>query len=144
MLSFKYFSIKKTVHWRISFWPVLLFTEIFSVPYSLFSYSKFALDLILISSWYLFIILSQFSLTLKRSKIQNWFSNYCIWASLKIWAFIFWGFWGLYSIIRLHFLNLYLFIYLFIFREGKGGRKRGRGTVMCSHLSCAPYWGHGP
>ena len=32
-------------------------------------------------------------------------------------------------------------IYLFIFREGKGGRRRGRETSMCGCPSCAPYWG---
>ena len=32
--------------------------------------------------------------------------------------------------------------YLFIFREGKGGRKWGRGTSMCGCLLRAPYWGH--
>ena len=30
--------------------------------------------------------------------------------------------------------------YLFIFREEKGGRKRGRETSMCGCLSHAPYW----
>ena len=34
------------------------------------------------------------------------------------------------------------FIYLF-FREGKGGRKRGRETSMCGCLLWAPYWGPG-
>ena len=33
---------------------------------------------------------------------------------------------------------------LFIFRERKGGRKRGRETSMCGCLSHAPYWGPGP
>ena len=33
---------------------------------------------------------------------------------------------------------------LFIFREGKGGRKRGRETSMCGCLLHAPYWGPGP
>ena len=33
--------------------------------------------------------------------------------------------------------------YLFIFREGKGRRKRGRETSMCGCLSHAPYWGSG-
>ena len=33
---------------------------------------------------------------------------------------------------------------LFIFREGKGGRKRGRETSMCGCLSSVPYWGPGP
>ena len=32
---------------------------------------------------------------------------------------------------------------LFIFREGKGGRKRGGETSMCGCLSCAPSWGPG-
>ena len=31
------------------------------------------------------------------------------------------------------------FVYLFL--EGKGGRKRGRETSMCGCLSRAPYWG---
>ena len=31
-------------------------------------------------------------------------------------------------------------IYLIIFREGKGGRKRGRETSICGCLSHAPYW----
>ena len=29
--------------------------------------------------------------------------------------------------------------YLFIFREGKGGRKRGRETSMCGYLLSTPY-----
>ena len=33
------------------------------------------------------------------------------------------------------------FIYLFIFREGKGGRKRGRQTSMCGCLSLEPSTG---
>ena len=33
---------------------------------------------------------------------------------------------------------------LFIFREGKGGRKRGRETSMCGCLSCTPNWGTWP
>ena len=32
----------------------------------------------------------------------------------------------------------------FIFREGKGGRKRGTEISMCSCLSCGPHWGPGP
>ena len=32
---------------------------------------------------------------------------------------------------------------LFIFREGKRGRKRGKETPMCGCLSGAPYWGPG-
>ena len=43
---------------------------------------------------------------------------------------------------------IYLFIFKrflkFIFREGKGGRKRGREISMCGCLSRAPYWGPGP
>ena len=39
------------------------------------------------------------------------------------------------------FLKKILFIYFQ--REGKGGRKRGRETSMCSCLSHAPYWGPG-
>ena len=35
-------------------------------------------------------------------------------------------------------------IYLFIFREWKGGRKRGGETSMCSCLLITPYWGPGP
>ena len=30
--------------------------------------------------------------------------------------------------------------YIFIFREGEGGRKRGREISMCGCLSSAPYW----
>ena len=30
--------------------------------------------------------------------------------------------------------------YLFIFREGKGGRKGGRETSVCVCLCCSPYW----
>ena len=33
------------------------------------------------------------------------------------------------------------FYYLFIFREGKGVRKRGRETSVCGCLSHAPCWG---
>ena len=32
---------------------------------------------------------------------------------------------------------------LFIFREGKGGRKRGRKTSMCGCLPLTSYWGPG-
>ena len=35
-----------------------------------------------------------------------------------------------------------LFIYLF--SESRGGRKRGIETTMFGCLSCAPYWGPGP
>ena len=39
----------------------------------------------------------------------------------------------------------YFFKILFIyFREGKGGRKKGRETSMCGCLSCAPCWGTWP
>ena len=34
------------------------------------------------------------------------------------------------------------FIYLFL--EGKGGRKSGRKTSMCGCPSCGPHWGPGP
>ena len=41
--------------------------------------------------------------------------------------------------------NLYTFKVfkkiLFIFREGKGGRKGGRETSVCGCLSCTPHWG---
>ena len=33
--------------------------------------------------------------------------------------------------------------YLFIFRERKGGRKRGREPSICGCLLCVPYWGPG-
>ena len=36
------------------------------------------------------------------------------------------------------------FIYLFIEREGKGGRNKGRETSMCGCLSCAPLLGTWP
>ena len=52
------------------------------------------------------------------------------------------------NIIKLNLLKFNLLflkkIYLFIFREGKGGRKRGRETSMHSCLLRAPYWGPGP
>ena len=44
-------------------------------------------------------------------------------------------------------INIYLIFkrfYLCIFREGKGGRKRGRETSMRGCLSCTPYWGTWP
>ena len=55
----------------------------------------------------------------------------------------------------LYFTSLWLFsnyqfigflkiFYLFIFREGKGGRKRRRETSMSGCLSSAPYWVPGP
>ena len=40
------------------------------------------------------------------------------------------------------FLIRILFIY--IQREGKGGRKRGRDISMCGCFSLGPYWGPGP
>ena len=50
-------------------------------------------------------------------------------------------------LLTLYILKLLPFIfkrfYLFIFREGKGGRKRGRETPVCGCLSRAPYWGPG-
>ena len=36
-----------------------------------------------------------------------------------------------------------LIFYLFIFREGKGGKKRGRETSRCGCLLHTPYWGPG-
>ena len=41
------------------------------------------------------------------------------------------------------FYFIFLRFYLFIFREGKEGRKRGRQTSMCGCLSSTPYWGPG-
>ena len=41
------------------------------------------------------------------------------------------------SFFKILFLKI-LFIHLFIFREGKGGRKRGRETSMCGCLSHSP------
>ena len=37
--------------------------------------------------------------------------------------------------------SFFLRFYLFSFREGKGGTKRGRETSMCGCLSRAPSWG---
>ena len=37
----------------------------------------------------------------------------------------------------------FLRFYLFIFSEGKGGRKRGIETSMCGCLSSTPNWGPG-
>ena len=34
--------------------------------------------------------------------------------------------------------------YLFIEKEEKGGRKRGRETSVCGCLSCTYHWGPGP
>ena len=34
----------------------------------------------------------------------------------------------------------FLRFFKFIFREGKGGRKRGRETSMCGFYLSAPYW----
>ena len=47
---------------------------------------------------------------------------------------------------RKKFFHLKIFkrFYLFIFREGKGGRKRGTKTSMCACLSRAPYRGTWP
>ena len=42
------------------------------------------------------------------------------------------------------FIFLRFYFYLLFFREGKGGRKRGRETSTCVCLSRAPYWGPGP
>ena len=41
----------------------------------------------------------------------------------------------------LYFIFKKDFIYLFL--EGKGGRKRGRETSMCGYLWCTPYWAPG-
>ena len=43
----------------------------------------------------------------------------------------------------LSWLSFFKRFYLFIFREGKGGKKRGRETLICGCLSHAPYWGPG-
>ena len=43
------------------------------------------------------------------------------------------------SRLKWHFFSFFLSFYLFIFREKKGGRKRGRETSMCGCLSHAPY-----
>ena len=45
---------------------------------------------------------------------------------------------------KLHFLSFLKTFYLFIFREGKGGRKKGREISMCVCLSHGPHWGTGP
>ena len=34
-------------------------------------------------------------------------------------------------------------LFIYFETEGKGGRKQGRETSVCSCLSCAPYWGPG-
>ena len=47
-----------------------------------------------------------------------------------------------YKIYVIH--SLFKRFYLFIFREGKGGRKRGRGTSRCGCLSHTPNWQCGP
>ena len=36
-----------------------------------------------------------------------------------------------------------LFVCLFVFREGKGGKKRGREISVCGCLSRGPHWGPG-
>ena len=38
------------------------------------------------------------------------------------------------------FIFFFLRLYLFIFREGKGGRERGREISVCSCLSRTSYW----
>ena len=50
----------------------------------------------------------------------------------------------IYTIFLSLFLLFFWRFYLFIFREGKGGRKRGKQTSMCGCLSCTPYCGPGP
>ena len=43
--------------------------------------------------------------------------------------------------------SLYLLIknslFIYSYREGKGGRKRGKETSVCGFLSCTPHWGPG-
>ena len=39
-----------------------------------------------------------------------------------------------------YYILFYLMI-LFLYREGEGGRTRGRETSMCGCLSHPPYWG---
>ena len=34
--------------------------------------------------------------------------------------------------------------FIYFYREGQGGRKRGRETSIYVCLSCSPYWGPGP
>ena len=41
------------------------------------------------------------------------------------------------------YICIYMYIKIFIFREGKGERKRGRETSMCGCLLSVPYWGSG-
>ena len=41
------------------------------------------------------------------------------------------------------FRDFFFRFYLFIFREEKGWRKRGRETSMHGCLSCTPHWGPG-
>ena len=40
--------------------------------------------------------------------------------------------------------NYFIYFFKFNFREGKGGRNRGKKTSVCSCLSLAPYRGQGP
>ena len=44
--------------------------------------------------------------------------------------------------VLLHYYFLFLLFYFY--REGKGGRKRGRETSVCGCLSRTPCWGPGP
>ena len=41
-------------------------------------------------------------------------------------------------------ISFFVIFYLFIFREGKGGRKRGREISMCGCLLSTTYWRPGP
>ena len=41
------------------------------------------------------------------------------------------------------FLFFLKILFIYFWREGKWGRKRGREISMCGCLSCVPYWGPG-
>ena len=62
--------------------------------------------------------------SLQNTHPVSYWPGLCIW--LLVFCFFFWRF------------------YLFISREGKGGRKRGRETLMCGCISHVPHWGPGP
>ena len=106
-----------------------------------------------------FIVIKVFPKIRKDMKLIYFFYLSGSQCTLRPWAFkgTLWDFFFLMAFLKsVGFLgsplrnpNSYIYFYFFedyisFFLDGKGGRNRGRETLMCGCLSCTPYWGPDP